>query len=94
MKGHWHSRHGNPHGKCYGTTVMGERGQLVIPAEAREELEIQPGEKMVVFGNAKRGTVILIKSDIVARFADMFMKKANLFEDMLGKKETDDKDPV
>lgn len=73
------------HGKCYGSTVMGERGQVVIPAEAREELDIKAGEKLIVFGNPKRGTVILIKSDIMARFADIFMKKAKFFDDLFGK---------
>ena len=34
------------HGKFYGSTVMGERGQVVIPAEAREEIGIKPGEKL------------------------------------------------
>lgn len=94
MKRHWHTK---PHGheKCYGSTVIGERGQVVIPAEAREELNIQSGEKMIVFGNAKRGTVILIKSDIIARFADIFMRKSNFFDEMLGNKNNDnDTDPV
>ncbi|SMQ83755.1 looped-hinge helix DNA binding domain-containing protein, AbrB family [Bacillus sp. OV166] len=32
------------HGKIFGTTSMGERGQLVIPSEAREELGIKSGD--------------------------------------------------
>lgn len=70
------------HGKCYGSTVMGERGQVVIPAEAREEIGVEPGEKLIVFGNPKRGVIIIFKSDIMARFADMMFKKASFFEDM------------
>jgi AbrB family looped-hinge helix DNA binding protein len=46
------------HGKIFGTTSMGERGLVVIPAEAREELGIQAGEKFVVFGDARKGTFI------------------------------------
>lgn len=34
----------------YGTTTLGERGQIVIPAEARRELHLKPGDKMLVFG--------------------------------------------
>ena len=30
----------------YGSATVGERGQLVIPAEAREELGIHPGDKV------------------------------------------------
>lgn len=70
------------HGKCYGSTVMGERGQVVIPAEARDEIGIEPGEKLIVFGNKDRGVIIIFKSDIMARFADMIFKKASFFEDI------------
>ena len=34
----------------YGTATVGEKGQIVIPAEAREALKIAKGEKMLVFG--------------------------------------------
>ena len=70
------------HGKCYGSTVMGERGQVVIPAEAREELGIEPGEKLIVFGNPNRGVIIIFKSEIMAKFADMMFKKVGFFEEM------------
>lgn len=76
------------HGKCYGTTVVGERGQVVIPADAREELNIKAGEKLIVFGNPKRGIVILFKSDIMARFANLMMKKTKFFDEMFGHKRT------
>lgn len=32
----------------YGSVTVGERGQIVIPAEARAELGIKPGDKLVV----------------------------------------------
>ena len=92
MMKHGHHGHGSSHGKCYGSTVMGERGQVVIPAEAREEIGIQAGEKMIVFGNPKRGTVILIKSDIMARFADLLFKKSNFFDELLGRKDKNNSD--
>lgn len=68
------------HGKIFGTTSVGERGQVVIPAEAREELNIQPGEKFVVFGDARKGTVILVKSEIMNKFANFFFNKSKRFE--------------
>lgn len=70
------------HGKFYGSTVMGERGQVVIPAEAREEIGIAPGEKLIVLGNKRRGVVILFKSDVMTRFADMMFRKTKFFEDL------------
>jgi AbrB family looped-hinge helix DNA binding protein len=32
----------------YGSVTIGERGQIVIPAEARAELGYQPGDKLLV----------------------------------------------
>ena len=32
-----------------GASTVGERGQVVIPAEARERLGIRPGDKLLVF---------------------------------------------
>ena len=32
-----------------GASTVGERGQVVIPVEVRERLEIKPGDKLLVF---------------------------------------------
>lgn len=68
------------HGKIYGTTVIGDRGQVVIPAEAREELGIKSGEKFIVLGDPRKGSVTLVKADIMNRFADMFLNHSKKFE--------------
>ena len=34
----------------YGTVTLGERGQVVVPAEAREAMNLKKGEKLLVFG--------------------------------------------
>ena len=36
-------------GHFVGASTVGERGQVVIPAEARERLDIKPGDKLLVF---------------------------------------------
>lgn len=36
--------------KFYGTTTLGEKGQIVIPAPAREAMALKKGEKLLVFG--------------------------------------------
>ena len=33
----------------YGSTTMGEKGQVVIPAEARKVMHLNKGEKLLVF---------------------------------------------
>lgn len=81
------------HGKFFGTTSIGERGQVVIPSDARAELEIKPGEKFVVFGDARKGTVILVKSEIMNKFANFFFNKSKRFDkiakEILDKTETE-----
>jgi AbrB family looped-hinge helix DNA binding protein len=36
--------------RFYGTVTIGERGQVVIPAEAREAMGLKKGEKLLAFG--------------------------------------------
>ena len=37
--------------KLYGTATVGTKGQIVIPATAREALSIQPGDQLYVIGS-------------------------------------------
>jgi len=39
----------------YGSVTVGERGQIVIPAEARAELGIKPGDKLIVMRDPHHG---------------------------------------
>ena len=54
---------------------IGEKGQFVIPKEAREMFDLQPGSTILVLGDAKRGLAILPReqqSEYIARiFRDM-----------------------
>lgn len=50
-------------GRCFGTAVLGPRGQLVIPAEARKELGIDTGSKLLVFGHFGGRGLIFIKAE-------------------------------
>ena len=38
---------------------IGEKGQFVIPKEAREMFDLQPGSSILVLGDAQRGLAIL-----------------------------------
>ncbi len=38
---------------------IGEKGQFVIPKEAREMFDLQPGSTILVLGDTKRGLAIL-----------------------------------
>lgn len=78
--GHKKSNRRSPHGKILGTTTVGERGQVVIPAEARAEMEIASGDKLIVFGNAHNGSITLVKADIFDRYAEFFLSKSRKLE--------------
>ncbi|WXG43703.1 MAG: AbrB/MazE/SpoVT family DNA-binding domain-containing protein [Promethearchaeati archaeon SRVP18_Atabeyarchaeia-1] len=42
----------------YGTVTVGERGQIVLPIEARRHFNIKPGDKLLVAGDIKKGLAI------------------------------------
>ena len=60
--------------KFYGSTTMGERGQVVIPAEAREILNLEKGEKMLVFGVKDKG-IFLTKLSSFKQFSKELEKR-------------------
>lgn len=43
----------------YGTVTVGEKGQIVIPKEAREHFHIKPGDKLLVAGDLKKGLAMM-----------------------------------
>jgi len=52
--------------KFYGSTTLGERGQMVIPAEARKDFEITPSSKLLVFGSP--GGLMVVKAEHITGF--------------------------
>lgn len=65
----------NPRGKhFFGVVKVGERGQIVIPKEARDIFRIQAKDKLVVLGDESAGGIAVLKSDHFLDFADMIRK--------------------
>lgn len=48
-------------GKYAWMVKIGEKGQFVIPKDARELFDLQPGNEILVLGDEKRGLAILPK---------------------------------
>ena len=48
-------------GKYAWIVKIGEKGQFVIPKEARELFDLQPGDEILVLGDQERGIAILPK---------------------------------
>ncbi|HVL40469.1 MAG TPA: AbrB/MazE/SpoVT family DNA-binding domain-containing protein [Fimbriimonadaceae bacterium] len=58
--------------KFYGSVTVGERGQIVIPAEARAELGINSGEKLLVMKHPLYDGLMVFKIEAVREFLDEF----------------------
>ena len=52
----------------FGSVKVGERGQIVIPIEARKLFNIKPGDKLLVLGDEKKG-IALAKASLLKNFA-------------------------
>ena len=60
---------GMPKGKyIFGTVKVGEKGQIVIPKEARDTFGIKPGETLLVLGDAETG-IVVSKPDVMNEVA-------------------------
>jgi AbrB family looped-hinge helix DNA binding protein len=54
--------------RYWGSATVGERGQMVIPAEARKALGIEAGDKMVIFGHERGRRLVLMRADVVTQY--------------------------
>lgn len=59
--------------KYIGISKVGEKGQIVIPKEAREMFNIKPGDSLVILCDKKKGMAIL-KSDVIESNIDDIIK--------------------
>lgn len=58
-----------PKNKYAGMVKVGEKGQIVIPKEARDMFDIKPGDTLLILGDKERGIAIPPKDSILS-FAD------------------------
>ena len=47
-----------PKGKYIWTATVGEKGQIVIPKQARDLFNIKPGDTLMLFGDEDQGIAI------------------------------------
>ena len=55
-----------------GSTVIGEKGQLVIPADLRKKFDIQAGDKFLVLAGERLGAwgILLVKAEVVTKVVE------------------------
>ncbi|MBH1980631.1 AbrB/MazE/SpoVT family DNA-binding domain-containing protein [Candidatus Saccharibacteria bacterium] len=73
--------------KLYGTATVGTKGQVVIPAAAREALAINEGDKLYVLGSEKAGWIGFIKEDQLAQLLNKMVDNVESFQQILRKDE-------
>ena len=61
-----------PKGKYAWMVKIGEKGQFVIPKEARDLFDLQPGDEILVLGDEERGIAIMPKVQQREFIAKMF----------------------
>ena len=44
--------------RVFGTAKVGDRGQIVIPKEAREFFGIEPGDTLLILGKENTGLIV------------------------------------
>ena len=60
----------------FGSVKVGERGQIVIPKEARELFDIRQGDILLVLGDRERG-IALVKAEAIQEFARKILESAD-----------------
>ncbi len=64
--------------RIIGTAKVGDRGQIVIPKEARELFGIQPGDTLLILGDEDTGLLVSrpeILNDIANKILDSVNKE-------------------
>lgn len=75
--------------KLFGTATVGSKGQVVIPADAREALDINPGDRLYVVGSEKAQWIGLLKESQLREMLDHLMSHVERYKDVLNTQETE-----
>jgi len=73
----------------YGSVTVGERGQVVIPVEARREFDILPNGKLLVFSAPGGKALMLIKAESVTEFIATAAERLSQLEQVLRTRSTE-----
>ena len=57
--------------RFYGSITVSERGQIVIPADARRDFGIEVGDKLLILGDLEQGLAIMKASTLLERMPDL-----------------------
>ena len=66
--------------RVFGTAKVGDRGQIVIPKEARELFGIQPGDTLLIVGEEDTGLIVSrpeVLTDLATQIFDSVKNEEN-----------------
>lgn len=58
----------------FGSVTIGERGQVVIPAEARKRFGFEPGDRLLVMADPAHKSLMLCRMDDLREFMNDFQE--------------------
>ena len=67
-------------GRCYGSTTIGGHGQTVIPVEARRELNMNVGTKLLAFNLFQGRALLLLKTEALEQLLTLITARLGEFE--------------
>jgi len=59
--------------RLYGTSTVGARGQVVIPADARKDFKLASGDQLIILGNRLTKTMVIMKSSNLGEFVKIVL---------------------
>ena len=62
--------------RVFGTAKVGDRGQIVIPKEARELFGIKPGDTLLILGESETG-LIVSRPEVLNKLANEILNNVN-----------------
>lgn len=68
-----------------GIVTVNDKGQVVIPAEARSAINLKTGDKLLVMAHPSKNGVVLIKPDGLEKFANQILIQLNEAKDTFKK---------
>ena len=81
---------GHHYMKLFGTTTVGTKGQVVIPVSARDEMSIDTGDQLYVFGSPQKGVLIMLKESQIEEYIQNIDLHVDALKSLIGTKDDAD----